>query len=234
MTVEFYHLSPVILNDEIFERYAPPLFIGDESQGDQRQAAFLIAEQKMVKALQAPLIPTQVSGSFPYKLPYEPIVLPHVYVRSVDAITAYGWDNQCSCDMLDIDACAYLRNYLGIIDTKIIAGYYRSGCGCRAITPHHFDITYTAGLPTGTAYQDASLHMALTMLARIELKEMLDPGGLEGGAGDPGVVSYSTLGYSETRSKTSVKKTPLGESAMANKAWRLVQHLYKRRLRRFS
>lgn len=232
MTVEYHHLSPVILNDEIFERYVPELTIGDESQSDQRSSAFLIAEQQMIRALRTPLIPTQVSGTFPFRVPYEPIILPHVYVRSVDAITAWGWDNQCNCDMLDINACAYLRNYLGIVDTKIIAGYYRSGCGCRSITPHHFDITYTAGLPTGTAYQDASLHRSLSMLAQIELLGMLDPGALEGGAGDPGVQSYSGPGYSESRTATSVRRTPLGNSAMANKAWDLVRHLYRRRARR--
>ena len=232
MTVEYHHLSPVILNDEVFERYVPELTIGDESQTDQRQAAYLIAEQQMIRALRTPLIPTQVSGTFPFSVPYEPIILPHVFVRSVDAITAYGWQGGCNCDMLDINACAYLRNYLGIIDTKIIAGYYSSGCGCTPRTPHHFDITYTAGLTTGTAYQDASLHQALSMLAKIELLEMLDPGALEGGGGDPGIQSYSGPGYSETRTAGSVKSTPLGESVLANKAWRLVRHLYHRRARR--
>ncbi|MCK5547447.1 MAG: hypothetical protein KAI64_00420 [Thermoplasmata archaeon] len=232
MTVEYHHLSPVILNDEIFERYVPELTIGDESQTDQRQAAYLIAEQQMIRALRTPLIPTQVSGTFAFYVPYEPIFLPHIYVRSVDAITAYGFDSGCSCDMLDIDACAYLRNFLGIVDTRIIAGYYRSGCGCGSVKPHHFDIAYTAGLPTGTAYQDPSLHLSLSILAKIELLEMLDPGALEGGGGDAGVASYSGPGYSETRTKTSVKSTPLGESALANKAWRLVKHLRKTRARR--
>lgn len=234
MTVEYHHLSPVILDDEIFERYVPELTIGDASQGDQRSAAFLIAEQQMIRALRTPLIPTLVSGTFPFRIPYEAIILPHVYVRSVDTITAQGWDNQCSCEMLDINACAYLRNYLGIVDTKVIAGYYRSGCGCRSITPHHFNISYTAGLTTGTAYQDASLHRSLSILAQIELLEMLDPGGLEGGGGDPGVISYSGPGYSETRTKESVRRTPLGNSVMANKAWNLVRHLYKVRARKLS
>jgi len=232
MTVEYHHLSPVILTDEIFERYVPELTIGDSSQGDQRQGAFLIAEQMMIRALRTPLVPTQVSGTFPFRVPYEPIILPHVYVRSVDAITAYGFDRGCSCDLHDIDACAYLRNFLGIVDTRIIAGYYQSGCGCGAVAPHHFDITYTAGLETGTSMNDASLLRSLSILAQIELLEMLDPGGLEGGGGDAGVQSYSGPGYSETRTKTSVRSTPLGESVMANKAWRLVKHLKRRRARR--
>ena len=232
MTVEYHHLSPVILTDEIFERYVPELTIGDESQNDQRQGAFLIAEQQMIRALRTPLVPTQVSGTFRFYVPYAPIILPHTYVRSVDAITAYGFDSGCSCDMHDINACAYLRNFLGIVDTRIIAGYMRSGCGCGSVKPHHFDITYTAGLETGTSMNDASLLRSLSILAQIELLEMLDPGGLEGGGGDAGVQSYSGPGYSETRTKTSVRSTPLGESVMANKAWRLVKHLKRRRARR--
>lgn len=234
MTVEYHHLSPVILTDEIFERFVPELTIGDSSQGDQRSAAFLIAEQQMIRALRTPLIPTLVSGTFPFRIPYEPIILPMVYVRSIDTITAWGWDNRCNCEMLDINACAYLRNYLGIVDTKIIAGYYRSGCGCRSITPHHFDVSFTAGLETGTSMNDASLLRSLSILAQIELLEMLDPGALEGGGGDAGILSYSGPGYSETRTKGSVKSTPLGESVMANKAWRLVKHLYKRRARKMN
>jgi hypothetical protein len=154
------------------------------------------------------------------------MTLPHTYVRTVDAITAYSLSGGCNCDMVSTEACAVVRNYYGYIDTRVIAAYYASGCGCGNYPPHHYDITYTAGLYTGTSANDASLHMSLCMLAQIELLEMLDPGALEGGAGDAGVQSYSTLGYAETRTKQSVRETPFGTSALANKAWRLVKHLY--------
>jgi hypothetical protein len=117
-----------------------------------------------------------------------------------------------------------LRNNLGWIDTRIIAGYYVTACGA-AVRPEYYDIAYTAGLSTGTAADDARLHMSLSQLARIELLEMLDPGALEGGGGDAGVQSYSTAGYSESRTKASVKETPFGNSAIANKAWKNIQHL---------
>jgi hypothetical protein len=70
------------------------------------------------------------------------------------------------------------------------------------------------------------------MLARIELLEMVNPGALEGGAGDIGVQSYNVPGYSESRVK--MKKTPLGTSAQAIKAWHLVSHLYLKRPLRFG
>jgi hypothetical protein len=226
MTFEFHHLSPVILTEEIYERYTPD-FLTIQPSDDQFQSAFLIAEQLMVQGLRTPLIPTQVSGSVSVPVPYEPLVLPHNYVRSIDAIRAIGIPD-CECDVTDLDACAYLRNYLGYIDTRVVAQYYFNSCG-RTVRPFRYDITYTAGLETGTSSNDASLHHSLSILARIELLEMLDPGALEGGGGDAGIASYSGPGYSESRTKNSVKSTPFGESALANKAWRLVRHLYKRR-----
>ena len=220
MPAEFHHLSPVILTDSLFDTYIPALTVTPLTA--QKTAAYLIAEQQMVQGLMTPLIPVQVSGTFAFPFPYETIKLPHIYVRSLDSVVAYGYDSACDCDVTNLDACGRIRNYIGWIDTKIIAGLYVSACG-SGIKPEYYDIAYTAGLLTGTAANDARLHMSLSMLAKISLLEMTDPGALEGGGGDVGVQSYSTLGYSETRVK--LKKTPFGTSAIANKAWDLVRHL---------
>ena len=229
MPAEYHHLAPVILTDEMFALYAPPLTVTGSAA--QKQAAYLIAEQQMVEGLNTPLLPTQVSGSFTFPLPYNVIALPHIYVRSLDAIIAYGYEGGCDCDITDMDACGRVRNYQGYIDTRVIAGYYVGACGTR-VRPEYYDITYTAGLSTGTAADDARLHMALSILARIELLEMLDPGALESGGGDVGVQSYSTLGHSETRVK--LKDTPFGSSALANKAWKMVSHLRIKRTMRLG
>jgi hypothetical protein len=231
MPVEFYHLAPVILTGELFERYQPELTF--EPQSAQLDGAFLIAEQKMVEGLQTPLLPVQVSGTFTFPYPYDTIMLPHVYVHSLDSIVAYGYEGGCNCDVTDLSACGRLRNHIGWIDTRIIAGHYVRACG-SAVRPEYYDLAYTAGLPTGTAANDARLHMSLSMLTRIELLEMNDPGALEGGAGDAGVQSYSTVGYSESRTEQSVKPTPFGNSAMANKAWNLISHLRIMRPLRFG
>ncbi len=222
MTVEFHHLAPVILTGDLFEKFSPELTV--QLQDPQQEAAFLIAEQLMVQGLQTPLLPTQVSGTFAFPYPYSTIKLPHVYVRSLDSIVAYGYKGGCNCEITELEACGRLRNHLGYIDTKIVAGHYVRACG-SAVSPEYYDISYTAGLSTGTAADDARLHMSLSMLARIEMLEMTDPGALEGGGGDAGVQSYSTVGYSETRTKASVKETPFGHSALANKAWKNIQHL---------
>lgn len=229
MPAEFHHLSPVILTAEMFDKYSPELTV--TPRPDQQEAAFLIAEQKMVEGLNTPLLPTQVSGSFSFPYPYNTIMLPHVYVRSLDAITAWGYEGGCNCDIVELEACGRLRNYFGWIDTRIIAGYYVSACGA-AVRPEFYDLTYTAGLSTGTAADDARLQMSLSILARIETLEMLDPGALEGGGGNVGVQSYSTVGYSETRVK--LKETPFGTSPLSNKAWDLVSHLKKKRPMRFG
>lgn len=220
MPTEFHHLSPVILTDDLFDTFVPALTTTPTTP--QKTAAYLVAEQQMVQGLMTPLIPTQVSGTFAFPFPYATIKLPHIYVRSLDSVVAYGPDGGCNCDVTDLQACGRIRNYIGWIDTRVIAGFYGSACG-RGIKPEYYDITYTAGLTTGTAADDARLHMSLSMLARIQLLEMTDPGALEGGGGDAGVQSYSTLGYSETRVK--LKRTPFGNSAIANKAWDLVRHL---------
>ncbi|KKM93615.1 hypothetical protein LCGC14_1206460, partial [marine sediment metagenome] len=207
----------------MFEALVPPVTV--PSEPSQREVAYFVAEQQMVKALSTPLVPTQISGSFSFVIPYQMLTLPHKYIRSVDAITARGLVGTCNCDMTNINACAVIRSYFGYVDTRIIAGLYgSSGCGCGSTKPYDYNITYTAGLTTGTAMNDKSLHRSLAILARLELLDMLDPGGLEGGGGDPGVQSYSSLGYSETR--VDLDDTPFGKSALANKAWNLVDHLY--------
>lgn len=220
MPAEFHHLSPVILTDDLFDTFIPALTVSPTDP--QKTAAYLIAEEQMVQGLMTPLLPTQVSGTFAFQFPYETIKLPHIYVRSLDSVVAFGPDGGCNCDVTDLEACGRIRNYIGWIDTRVIAGLFVRGCG-SAIKPAYYDITYTAGLTTGTAANDARLHMSLSMLARLQLLEMTDPGALEGGGGDVGVQSYSTLGYSETRVK--LKNTPFGSSAIANKAWNMVRHL---------
>ena len=230
MPAEFHHLAPVILTDEMFALYTPGLTVSGSVA--QRQAAYMIAEQRMVEdGLLTPLLPTQISGTFNFPYPYNVIMLPHVYVRSLDAITAYGYKGGANCEMTELAACGRVRNYLGYIDTRIVAGYYAGACGART-RPQYYDVTYTAGLSTGTAAQDARLHMALSMLARIELLEMVDPGALEGGGGNIGVQSYSVPGYSETRTK--LEDTPFGSSPLSNKAWNLVSHLRIKRAMRFG
>lgn len=231
MTAEWYHLSPVILTDEIFTNYAAA--VTNSGTAAQRNAAYLIAEQQMIEALGTPLLPTTITGTMVWPLPYEPLQLPHKRVKSIDRLVVEARDSYCSCDVTEYDGCALIRNNgLGYIDPVITEGAFVSKCG-RVQKPYRLIYTYTAGLPTGTAANDLGLHMALAMVARINLMEMVDPGALEGGGGDPGIRSYSALSYSEQRTDQSVKPTVFGHSPQANKALRLVEHLIIRQALRF-
>jgi len=84
-------------------------------------------------------------------------------------------------------------------------------------------VVATYGLSTGTA-SDARLQMALVTAADLALQQMIDPYGADGGAGDPGIKSFSSLSYSETRSDGSYKMTAFGDSARANYAARMLSN----------
>jgi hypothetical protein len=230
MSVEYYHLSPVILTDDVFFPLTPPLT--ESGTFGQRQVAYLAAEQQAMQAIGTFLIPTTVTGSFIWPIPPKPIILPHDRVQSIDRVAVYGRDDLCSCDLTAYDGCGLIRDSYGYIDLVVTEGYWRSSCGCAPGGPYRVEVTYTAGLPTGTAANDTSLHMGLAIAARLNLWEMVEPGALEGGAGDAGVQSYGTLGYSETR--VPLKNTPFGVSALANKANMLVKHLKRHRMLRFG
>ena len=226
--VEWYHLAPVILDDALFFSLTPPMT--ESGTVGQRLAAYATAERQAMNAIGTFLLPTTVTGTWPWPQPYAPLVLPHNRVHSIDRVAVNALQD-CNCDLTQYDGCGIIRSGYGYIDVRVVASRFISNCGCGSLVPYNMEVTYTAGLPTGTAAQDSSLHLALAIAARLTLWEMIEPGALEGGAGDPGVQSYGTLGYSEQRVK--LKVTPFGASALANKAWLLTEHLRLKRAFRF-
>ena len=77
------------------------------------------------------------------------------------------------------------------------------------------------------------MHMALSMVAEEILKEIVDPGANPGGPGAPGVMGFSTLGYSEQHNPNSLVMTAMGASARMNSAARLIRHLKRKKAFRF-
>jgi hypothetical protein len=230
LTKELYHLSPVILSDDLFFKYRPALTITGTS--DLRQAAYLTAEQQMMTALNTPLIPTSITGTF-FAPPGNNIVLDWDRVQSIDNVTVLTDDGGCNCNLGNASACAFIRSGVGYVDVRRTAGLVAAQCSCGGGSnfAYQFRIAYTAGLPTGTAANDANLHIALAMAAELDLKEMIDPGALEGGAGDPGVTQFGSKNYSETR--VDLKNTPFGTSAVANHIFNRIRHLRRYRALRF-
>jgi len=231
---EWIHLSPVILTDDLYFGNIPdsPIMTGSAAQ---RRSAYLAAEQAMIAYITAPLLPTTITGTFmwPEFNGGNPLILPHSWIRSIDRIAIRYDRDTLTCELKSIAGCATIRNSVGYIDVYAASNALCQTCGAAVLyDPYLVEVTYTAGLPTGIAAGDTSLHTALAMVAEQKLMNMIDPGALPGGPGAPGAKNYSSLGYSETTNDPGLKRTPLGSNPVANEAANLTRHLKKRRGRR--
>lgn len=216
--IEYPHTTPLVLTDELFKKFGGDTDLGKNAQ---RQAAYHIAEMYMTQHIGTFLTPTSVTGvwDFAYYTP-ERILLSHDRLRSIDAVTILSKKTTYDCTIQEINGCAFITDAtIGIIDVRLLQNI----CNCFSYDPYSIRIAYTAGLTTGTAAIDTRLHLALTMAAKNTLWEILDPGALEGGPGDPGVQEYINMGYAEVRTK--LKDTTFGPSATSNKIANLVEHL---------
>ncbi len=221
----YNHLSPVILDDAMFFGYVPTCVNSGTSQ--QRDAAYLIAEQEMMQHLQTFLLPTRVTGSFTWNNIPEIYRLPYDYVIAIPQVVAKSLDCLCCCDLSDNPACAMIREGWGLIDVIVTSAFFCRCCGSAPGTFYQVEVTVDAGLPTGTAALDTSLHLALALAAQVALNEIVDPGANEGGPGDPGVQAHGMFGYSETR--VPLQPSVFGQTPISNYIVRLVRHLKHRR-----
>ena len=221
MSVEYYHLSPVILTDEIYEAYGGRI---GGSTAQQRQAAYQIAETFMMRELASFLLPTTVTGTFEYGSWHtKRYQLPYFHIISIDAVTILSQKSLCTCETRRDAGCVFVAdNKYGYVDVRALTNAYLA-CGCSLQVPYQVEIAFTAGLPTGVAANDAALHLGLTIAAELSLLEIIDPGGLEGGPGDQGVQEWVSMGYGEKR--YPLFDTVFGSSARANRVKKLVQHL---------
>lgn len=226
---EYHHLAPVILTDGMFFDYVPTC--AHTGSAGQRRAAYLIAEQQMMEHLSTFLLPTSVTGTFTWGGLSSTYQLPYDYVRSVPRVVVTSLDSLCECDVTENDACALIRDGWGLIDIVITSAVYARHCGCAPGCYYQAIVTVNAGLDTGTAALDTSLHLALSMAASVALNEIVDPGANEGGPGDPGIQAYGSLGHSETR--VPLRETPFGQTPIGNYIARLVRHLKHRRPLKF-
>ncbi len=216
--------SPIILDDAIYIQYGGET--GTSTQA-QRDAAYTIAEMLASSYLGTYLLPTAVTGtySWPTKLG-EAIVLDHGHVQSVEGVWVYSPSTYTSCEVSVSEGCVFMiSDTYGYLYVKQI----QPSCG-GAYPPYQAKIAYTAGLPTGSATLPTML-LALTMLADAEIKEITDPGALEGGGGDPGVQQWGDLSYQERRVALAI--TTFGASPRANKAARLLDTFKHKRALRF-
>jgi len=218
-------IAPVVVTDMIFVAYGGHT---GTATALQRQAAYAIAEGQAAQEIGTFLLPTTITGTYSWPPMGQPLKLEHdrlINVAGVTAIHEAGCD--CADDSVEIAGCAWLLDAgNGVVDLRACGNTLKAscaGCGCAGEMgmPKQVRIVYTAGLPA-TAAADPRLLLGLVVAADLALEQIIDPSGAEGGMGDPGVNSFSTQGYSETRRPLAM--TAFGASARANYAARMLSH----------
>lgn len=188
----------------------------------QLQAAYLAAEMQATDAIGTFLVPTVVTGTYPYPFSGKALILPYHHIIGIYSVTPQSPKCYANCDLLAGDGCAFQLDdggwgYVYIRNTSWIA----SQC-CQGSNPISVQLVYQAGLATGTAMLPTNL-LGLTKVAQIFLNEIIDPGANEGGEGDPGVASWSSAGHMEVRKPLG--NTVLGNSPAANLANRMFRRM---------
>lgn len=212
------YYAPIILTDTIFEAYG-----GDTApySTNQLSIGYWLAEQQMTQHLGAYLTPTLVSGTYPYDYPGQRLRLDHGEILLVNSVQ-YGYAS-CNCVITSSAGCAFIEDakqgYL-ILDNGLW-----SMCTCFAGWPFNVTIVDTSGFSSGTVYQPDIL-LGLVLAAKIDLAELFDPFGLEGGAGDPGIQEWSDGSHRESRVKLGTNI--FGNTPIANKIKKLTLRLANR------
>jgi len=211
--------TPSVLTSALFTAYGGT--VGSATAG-QLTAAFCIAEQQAQRELVTYLVPTTVSGTYHLAAFGQPMMLEATHLISVDSVVLMCEDTSCDCTIYEYTECAHIKNLRqSIIELRegcdIVC---QNCCGCCG-SPLMWYLTWTAGLETGLAESTPTILLALAVAAKIALNQILDPGASEGGPGDPGVTDWGSFSYRESR--TPLRTTAFGSSALANYAANLLK-----------
>ena len=216
------HSSPIIMTDDVFQMYGGTLEHGTYAQ---RQAIYLIAEKQMSSHIGTFLLPTLVTGTFPWP-GGQHLILPYGYINSIPNVTILSQESSCNCDLDESSGCAFIwDDTYGYIDVRKVAGY----CACSCGPDYQVRVVMNAGLPTGSATQPDML-LALTLASEINLNRIVDATANEG-TGDIGIEEFSNLGYRERR--IGMKRSAFGNSASANEIALMTNSYRKKRALKF-
>jgi len=213
--------SPVIMTDDIYQKYGGDLSVGSN---EQFNVAYWLAEEAVTRDINTFLQPVTITGSFSYD-PVHPFLLTYGYINYVDVIRFYDFKEELYYTITgtaNIYASIRDKEY-GILDIA----YWIGNCACHSAAlpyPYRIDVVYNAGFSSGTAHQPNIL-MALTTYTRVIMNEIVGYG--NEAPGDIGVQSFSNQEYSEDRVK--LINTVFGSSPQAQFAHRLLTPLRKRR-----
>lgn len=228
--------SPIILNDALFSLYGG-LGTGTFSQA-QLQSSYLLAEMQVSEYIGTLLLPTTITGTYPFMYQYR-LATDYGYVHqllSVTLLTKTPGSN--TCDLTRNDGCGYIyQDTFGYIDFKCLLSTCRCGVpwwggqyapSIVAQLPYQIELSYVAGLPTGTANQPGILR-ALSILAQINLDDTF-PGavGTNESVGAVGIQKFDALDYSEERAQHALIKTALGDDAKSQRAKKLIDMSIRR------
>ena len=210
--------SPIILTESNYVAYGGQ---SGTATSTQLQNMFLLAEQRVTKYIGTFLLPTIVTGTYPYNSSHF-IATDYGYVSNILSAKVFSVQGSSTCVLASDSGCAYIfDDTFGYLNYSCV----QSVCNCAQWqSPYQFQIAYQAGLPTGTANQPGILH-ALTIVAETALGEIVFPRQNET-AGDRGITEWKSLDYSEKRK--GLKRTALGQSARANLAADLIDMTVRR------
>jgi hypothetical protein len=218
--MDYPYFSPIVLTDALFVAYGG--FTGS-STAFQRSAAYLAAEMQATDAIGTFLKPTIITGTYPWPFTGKALVLPFHHILGIYSVVPLSPVCYANCDLLSGEGCSFQVDdggwgYVWLRNVTYVYGK----CCTQAVTPMSVQLSYVAGLTSGTSYLPTTL-MGLTQVAQIFLNEMIDKGANEGGGGDPGVISFSTAGHMEVRKQLA--NTVMGNSAAANFANRMFKRM---------
>jgi len=216
--ITYPYSYPIILTDDIFVQYGGQTGTFTVAQ---RNAAYLVSEKRTTKYIGTFLLPTIVTGTYPYNN-NNFIVTDYGYVHSIKSAKLLSVNNLNTCDLSSSDGCAFIfEDTFGYLNFSCV----QTQCNCTGWElPYQYQISYEAGLPTGTANQPDVL-MALTIIAQETLNEMSFPSASES-PGARGITRWSSLEYSEERKGWAT--TALGSSARSALAADLLRNSIRR------
>jgi hypothetical protein len=222
MTVPFPYSSPIILTDSIYISYGGET---GTSTAAQRNAAYLLSEMMVSEALETYLLPITVTGTYLYNKLKPFVILDHTYLQTVNHVYFIDTEEHIYWDQAGTDnVYVSLRSHdYGLVDLHYLIGH----CHCHTSSnpfPYEVDISYTAGMPTGTATKPDIL-LALSEYATIILNEITGFG--NEAPGDIGVQDFQNQQYRETRVK--LLRTAFGTSAKAQFIDKLLEKYKHRR-----
>jgi len=213
--------SPIILTDALFSAYSDGSLTGTVS--GIKDAAYWMAEEKASTDISTLLLPTIITGTYPYS---PRIILDHTWVHTIYTTSFIDFEENIYYTITGT-ANTYLSLYddeRGLVDLAYAVG----NCHCHTHAnpyPYKVQMAYQAGLPSGTSYRPDVL-VGLATYASIIINELIGYG--NEAPGDIGVQEFSNQQYKEKR--VQLINTVFGNSPKAmfvqRNLKRFIRHRY--------